>query len=113
MLNMESILDGDAVNALVAHKADTITAVELWRKGAGLSQVAIEGHFANFATTASTANSLLSTPFLTYQNTGILKIRAKESSIPDVLVPHMDLISTVTHFGKAVANFLALIKMTR
>jgi tripeptidyl-peptidase-1 len=97
-------LDVDDVNALFAPTAQTVTAVESWLKSAGISQVSTDGHFINFATTVGTANSLLNTTFLTYQNSGLSKIRATQYSIPDDLVNDIDLISPITYFGKTVAN---------
>jgi tripeptidyl-peptidase-1 len=97
-------LDADTVNALFAPSADTIAAVETWLKAAGVSQITTDGHFINFATTVGTANSLLNTTFLTYQNSGVSKIRATQYSIPDALVQHIDLVTPVTYFGKTVAQ---------
>ncbi|PMD33860.1 subtilisin-like protein [Hyaloscypha variabilis F] len=97
-------LDADAVNALFAPAPETITAVESWLQASGISQMINDGHFINFATTVGNANSLLNTTFLTYQNSGVSKIRAKQYSIPDDLVPYIDLVSPVTYFGKAAAD---------
>jgi tripeptidyl-peptidase-1 len=97
-------LDADAVNALFAPTAETTVAVENWLKAAGVTQMTTDGHFINFATTVGTANSLLNTTFLTYQNSGVSKIRATQYSIPDTLVPHIDLVTPVTYFGKTVSQ---------
>jgi tripeptidyl-peptidase-1 len=97
-------LDADAVNALFAPSAETIAAVEAWLKAAWVSEITTDGHFINFATTVGTANSLLNTTFMTYQNSGVSKIRATQYSIPDALVQHIDLVTPVTYFGKTVAQ---------
>ena len=41
---------------------------------------------------------------MTYENSGVKKIRTTQYSIPDSLASDIDLISPTTYFGKTVAN---------
>jgi tripeptidyl-peptidase I len=97
-------LDYDQVNALFAPTANTVAAVENWLKANNVSQMSTDGHFINFAAPVGTANTLLNTTFLTYQNAGVSKIRATQYSIPDDLALHIDLVSPITYFGTTVQN---------
>jgi tripeptidyl-peptidase-1 len=97
-------LDVDEVNAMFAPTAEAFTAVQSWLTSAGVSQISNDGHFVTFATTVGTANSLLNTTFNYYQNSGVTKLRTTEYSIPDDLVPHIDIISPTVFYGKTTPN---------
>ncbi len=99
-------LDVDDVNALFAPSAATTTAVQYWLTDAGITQqeLSSDGHWIYFSTTVGSANALLNTTFLTYENSGVSKLRTTQYSIPDSLAQHIDLIIPTTYFGKTVAN---------
>ena len=96
-------LDIDDVNALFAPTAEANTAVLAWLQSAGISNVASDGQWVNFAAPVGTINDLLNTTFLIYENIGGQKIRTTEYSIPDSLSGYIDLISPTTYFGKTTA----------
>lgn len=70
---------------------------------AGVSQVSTDGAYVTFATTVGTANSLLNTTFMNFQNAGLSKIRTTEYSIPESLTSYIDLIDPTVFLGKTVA----------
>jgi tripeptidyl-peptidase-1 len=56
-----------------------------------------------FQTTVGTANSLLNTVFMNFENSGVSKIRTTQYSIPEELVDYIDLIDPTIFLGKATA----------
>ena len=114
-------LDVDELEALFPATAGASEAVESWLKGyvsnsgsshrivasltlhsAGVSQISISGAYITFATTVGTANSLLNTSFLNFENAGVSKIRTKQYSIPSSLTSYIDLIDPTVFLGKTV-----------
>ena len=75
------------------------------RCSAGVSQVSTQGAYVTFATTVGTANSLLNTTFMKFENAaaGVSKIRTTEYSIPSTLTSYIDLIDPTVFLGKTVA----------
>ena len=106
-------LDIDDVNALFAPTAEANSAVQSWLTNSGVTKVSSDGHYVTFATTVGTANTLLNTTFLTYENSGTQKLRTIEYSIPDDLAKHIDLVTPTTYFGKTVANAPKFSKTTK
>jgi tripeptidyl-peptidase-1 len=70
-----------------------------------VSQVSTDGAYVTFATTVGTANSLLNTTFMEFENAaaGVSKIRTTEYSIPSSLTNYIDLIDPTVFLGKTVA----------
>lgn len=76
----------------------------LARGSAGVSHMAADGAFVTFAATVKTANSLLNTTFMNYQNGAVSKIRTSEYSIPEDLVDYIDLIDPTVFLGKTATS---------
>ena len=93
-------MEKEEVDALLKPGAGTEKAVTSWLKQAGVTMIHSDGHWVTFATDVGTANKLLNTKFAYYENQGVTKLRTKQYSVPDSLVPHIDLISPTTFFGK-------------
>jgi hypothetical protein len=70
---------------------------------AGVSQVSTNGAYVTFATTVGTANTLLNTTFMNFENSGVSKIRTTEYSIPESLTSYIDLIDPTVFLGKTLA----------
>lgn len=97
-------LDLDDVNAIFGPSKASTAAVESWLKSYGVTDYTNQGSSIWFQTNVSTANSLLSTDFKTYSDsTGATKLRALQYSVPDSLVPHVDVVAPVTIFGATAA----------
>jgi tripeptidyl-peptidase-1 len=97
-------LDVDDVNAIFGPSKASTDAVQSWLKSNGVTDYTAQGGSIWFQTNVSTANSLLSTEFKTYSDaTGSTKLRALQYSIPESLVPHVDLVSPTTFFGQTIA----------
>jgi hypothetical protein len=69
----------------------------------GVSQFSTNGAYVNFATTVGTANTLLNTTFMNFENAGVKKIRTTEYSVPESLTNFIDLIDPTVFLGKTVA----------
>ena len=93
-------MEGDEVAAMLAPSSEASSAVMAWLKGAGVSNAYSDGVYVNFSTTVGTANSLLSTQFNYYENSGVTKLRTMQYSIPDDLTDLVDLITPTTYLGK-------------
>jgi tripeptidyl-peptidase I len=70
---------------------------------AGIKEVSTDGAYVTFQTTVGTANSLLNTVFMNFENSGVSKIRTTQYSIPEELVDYIDLIDPTIFLGKATA----------
>jgi tripeptidyl-peptidase-1 len=98
-------LEMEEVNALFAPSAEATSTVQAWLNEAGIpNQLATDGQFISFSTTVETANKLLNTTFMNFENAGASKIRTTEYSVPDKVSGFIDLIDPTTYFGKTVAN---------
>ena len=97
-------LDLDDVNEIFGPSKASSAAVESWLQSYGVTDYTTQGGSVWFQTNVSTANSLLSTEFKTYSDaTGATKLRTLQYSIPENLVPHVDLVLPTTFFGKTIA----------
>lgn len=98
-------LDYDEVNALFAPTSAATSAVKSWLTSAGVTQSSVseDGHWISFATTVGNANTMLSTTFKKYENSGVQKLRTTQYSVPDEVSAYVDLISPTTYFGKTTA----------
>lgn len=97
-------MDADELNEFFAPVAGSVDAVSSWLTSAGVKHISTDGAFVTFATTIGTANSLLNTTFVRYENAGVSKIRTKEYSVPDDLVNFIDMIDPTVYLGKATTN---------
>lgn len=68
-----------------------------------MSQISTDGAYVTFATTVGTANSLLNTTFMKFENAGVSKIRTMQYSVPESLTSYIDLIDPTVFLGKTVA----------
>ena len=97
-------LDRDEVNKLFNPSNATRAAVMSWLRKAGVTQVADFGWYINFATTVSTANSMLHARFQNFDVDGVKKLRTLEYSVADDMAEHIELISPTTFLGKTKGN---------
>ncbi|KAL4996365.1 peptidase S8/S53 domain-containing protein [Aspergillus recurvatus] len=98
----------DDVRAFVRPSDDTMVRVLSWLKSAEVPAESIRthGNWIEVIQSVSQAESLMKTEFHTYTHRETHKhaIRALSYSIPQALLPYIQLIQPTTHFGQAVAQ---------
>lgn len=96
----------DEMKRMLQPSAASVAAVREWLEGAGITNIEQDADWMTFYTTVETANKLLDANFQYYVNSvkHLERLRTLEYSIPQVLVPHVNLVTPTTRFGQLHAN---------
>lgn len=89
-------------------------AVRDWLAGNGIEPL-LRNDWITFTTTTRQANTLLNSSFAwyQYQGGGDPKLRTLSYSVPDHIVPHIDLVQPTTRFGQLGAQKSTIFEMHR
>lgn len=84
----------------------SVLAVTEWLEDAGITDIEQDSDWITFYTTVGTANDLLDANFQYYANSvkHVERLRTLEYSIPNSLVPHINLVTPTTRFGQMHVN---------
>ncbi|KAH6626494.1 peptidase-like protein [Chaetomium sp. MPI-SDFR-AT-0129] len=96
-------LSRDALSALLAPRAESISTVRNWLRDAGISsdQVKEDGDWIDVKLTAREASALLETDFGLWNHDGsnVKRVRALKYSVPDEVSKHIRMVAPVVRFG--------------
>ncbi|KAI0827003.1 subtilisin-like protein [Trametes gibbosa] len=109
-------LSKQEAETLVAPKADTITAVNLWLQENGLTAKTMSpaGDWLNINVPATKANELFNTSFSIFRHdTGVESVRTLAYSLPGALQGHVDLVHPTVSFPDPRSRHAASSKVTR
>ncbi|KAJ5116778.1 Tripeptidyl-peptidase sed2 [Penicillium angulare] len=96
----------DEVKRMLQPSSDSVNAVREWLEDAGITNIEEDADWMKFQTDVETANKLLDANFQYYVGNGKHdeRLRTLEYSVPDALVPHVNLVTPTTRFGQLHAN---------
>lgn len=98
-------LTRDGLRSYTAPAADSVAAVSTWLGKYDIAPI-VDNDWVIVTTTAGQAGALLGTNFSWYQHTdgGSPKLRTLQYTVPDSLVPHIDMVQPTTRFGQLAAR---------
>jgi tripeptidyl-peptidase-1 len=100
----------DEMKRMLQPTASSVDAVLQWLKEAGITDITQDADWMTFQTTVEKANHLLDANFQYYTNRykHVERLRTLEYSVPDSLVPHVNLVTPTTRFGQLHPNRMTL-----
>lgn len=97
-------LSRDALSALMAPRAESISVVLSWLRAAGIpdSKVENDGEWVNLKVSVREASSLLDADFgvWAHDGTNVKKVRALKYSVPEEVAEHITMVAPVIRFGQ-------------
>lgn len=105
----------DEMKRMLQPSVSSVEAVRGWLEDAGATDIEQDADWMTFYTTVETANNLLGANFQYYANRvkHVERLRTLEYSIPDYLVPHINLVTPTTRFGQLHVNRQTLRSKTK
>ncbi|KAJ5773657.1 Peptidase S8/S53 subtilisin/kexin/sedolisin [Penicillium paradoxum] len=96
----------EEMKRMLQPSAESAGSVRDWLENAGITRIHQDADWITFYTTVETANELLAANFQFYINRvkHVERLRTLEYSIPEALIPHINMIQPTTRFGQLQAN---------
>jgi tripeptidyl-peptidase-1 len=97
----------DEMKRMILPTEETVSSVSAWLKAAGITDVEEDADWVTFKTSVGVANKMLDTKFAWYISDEAKPrraLRTLEYSVPDAIVPHINLVQPTTRFTKIRAN---------
>ncbi|KAJ5902627.1 Peptidase S8/S53 subtilisin/kexin/sedolisin [Penicillium taxi] len=105
----------DEMKRMLQPSTESVDAVLDWLHYYGITDIKQNADWVTFRTTVENANDMLSANFQYYINNvkHVERLRTLEYSIPDSLVPHINLVTPTTRFGQLKPNRATLHSKTK
>jgi tripeptidyl-peptidase-1 len=92
----------EEMKRMLQPSAESADSIRDWLESAGINRIEQDADWMTFYTTVETANELLAANFQFYANSAkhIERLRTLQYSVPEALMPHINMIQPTTRFGQ-------------
>ncbi|KAJ5486893.1 hypothetical protein N7530_001193 [Penicillium desertorum] len=92
----------EEMKRMLQPSAESADSIRDWLESAGITRIEQDADWMTFYTTVETANELLAANFQFYANSAkhIERLRTLQYSVPEALMPHINMIQPTTRFGQ-------------